>query len=373
MAEVRETTGQLKSTEAIERLEQYTVVDCDVHEIVTDPSVFTDYLDEPWRSRVNHITSTDDPLTQSVIGTQPHDVDPTPHGLDDGVTPTTPEGMKNFMDRFNADYLIFHGHEVEGIADVPDREFAAELCAAYNDYMLDQYLDEYEGFKSSIRVAPQAPERAAEEIYRLADEKDMVAVHIPAAPNGLLGNPEFDPIYQAAEDVGLSVDYHPSQSNIPWSGLWGGPWLQSTAEFMGVYGHHMMAHIPNLIFEGVPERFPNVKHVFIEQGVTWIPWLMGRMDKYYERRGHVLPELEMKPSEYLKEYFYFGTQPIEDVAGPGQISALFEMMDAKELLVYTTDFPHFDFDYPSALTIPGMDEETERRIFGENALDVYRI
>jgi predicted TIM-barrel fold metal-dependent hydrolase len=370
----QETDGQAQAKQEIQRLKGNTVVDCDIHEIVTDPNVLEPYLDSPWAERVEHVTSTSDPLSQSIIGTQPHDVDPAPLGLGDDISPVSPEGVAAFMDRFHTDYVILHGHTIEAISDVPEKEFAAALCSAYNDFLLDEYLDEHEGFKTSIRVPPQHPRAAVEEIDRLANESDMVGVHIPAAASDrLLGDSKYEPIYAAAAEKGLPIDVHPSQVNIPWAGTWGGPWLQSSVEIVSLISHSGIAHIPSLIFQGIPDNYPELDFLFVEQGVVWIPAVQGRMDKNYQQRKHALPWLERKPSEYLQESFYFGTQPMEDAAGPANLMRVLNHIDAEDMLVYTSDWPHFDFDYPSLLTLPELSDSAERKIFGENAMEIFDL
>lgn len=372
MPNVVESDGEARSQQSIDRLSDITVVDCDVHEVNPDQSIYETYIDDRWKDKVRHQTRTDDPLTHSIRGTHSFDVDPTPHGMQGDVSPTSPEGLDAFMNRMNTDYIILHGHDTNGVPAIPDKRFAAALCTAYNDFLLDQFLDQYEGMKATIKVAPQAPNLAAEEIDRMADESDMVGVGIlPAAPNNLLGDSFYDPIYEAASNAGLPIDYHPSQSNAPWAKMWGGQGLHSTVEALTAYPHHMYVHIPSLIFQGVLERYPDVNHVFLEQGLSWIPWMEGRLDKTYERRKHDLPHLSKKPSEYLREQFYFGTQPMEDPAGPGNIQTLFELINAEERLVYSSDFPHFDYDYPSILTIPDLPQGILSQIFGGNALEVY--
>lgn len=369
-SDVTRTTGDETSKNAIDRLEQYTVVDCDVHEINIDPSVYAKYLDDPWKRRVERIARTDEPLGGNLVGNFNFDLDPTPHGLDEGIKTTTPEGLRAFMDRFNTDYIVLHGHLFEAISTVPERDWAAALCRAYNEYLLDEFIDPDDGIMGSIRVPTQAPQQAAQEIRRLASHDGMVSVHIASAPQELLGNPKYEPIYEAAEDEGIPIDYHVGFSNPPWNGVFGAPNLHSTVEVMSAYNQHNMAHIPDLIFQGIPEKYPDLDHIFVEQGIAWLPWMLGRMDKNYERCKHELPWLERLPSEYFNDNFYLTTQPIEEVAGPQQLARIFEMIDAKNTLMYTSDFPHFDFDYPSVLTIPGLDEEIERAIFGGNAMDV---
>lgn len=374
MDTVERTSGEERAIQAIERLEAYTVVDTDVHEINVDIEAYSRYMDEPYASRMKHIANTDEPLTQGPIGTLPVDLEPRDKGFDDEVRTTSPEGIQAFMDRFNTDYAILHGHQMEGISGLPERDFAVALSSAYNDYVLDNFVDDYDGLKGMIRVAQQAPKRAAEEIDRMAGESEMVGVHLSLNQNEVMGDRKFDPIFEAAADHGLPIDYHIGGSaNMPWAGKWGGPELQSSLEDVTAANQHIMSNIVSMIFNGVPERYPDLHHVFVEGGVTWLPWLMGRMDKNYNRRKHALPWLARKPSEYLLDNFSFTSQPLEDTAGTSNLRAIFEMFDAKHTLMYATDVPHWNFDYPSVLTIPKLSEETERRIFGENALEVYRI
>ena len=61
----------------------------------------------------------------------------------------------------------------------------------------------------------QDPEAAAEEIYRMADEKQYIGVFIDnTGPNPPLGDPRYDVVYRAAEDKGLPVSYHAYDSGF---------------------------------------------------------------------------------------------------------------------------------------------------------------
>jgi len=160
---VQETEGLERPQDEIARLSAHTVVDTDIHEIVRDKSDFAAYLESPWKEKVTHQLRTDEPLARGFTGTLPIDIDPQPYGLGEDVTPLTPAGIDAFMDQFNTDYALLHGSMIETITIIPEKEFAAALCAAYNDFLLEQYLDEFDGLKSLIRVAPQAPERAVED------------------------------------------------------------------------------------------------------------------------------------------------------------------------------------------------------------------
>ncbi|PSP78940.1 hypothetical protein BRC81_05550 [Halobacteriales archaeon QS_1_68_20] len=371
-----ETDGLESTAPMRDRVSDYTVVDVDVHEQVS-MSEFRPYLEEPWASRIEHLVRTDEPIKQSFVGSLPFELDPVPGGaLPEGVSPSTPGGMQQFMEFMNTDYVLLHGEKMLGVSRIPEREFAMALCRAYNDFVLEEFTDDNDGLKSTIWVPPQAPRQAAEEIDRLADEKDMVGVHVTCATNEwLLGNSYYDPLFRAAADAGLPVTYHPGYPSNQWAGEYGAPGtLQSSvADRTAGFSQQIMSQVASLVYQGVPERYPDLEHVFLEAGVTWIPWMLGRLDKNYDRRGHQLEWLETRPSESVKDLFYFDTQPLEDPAGDRNLRRIFRGMDAEDLLMYSSDYPHFDVDYPSVLAIPKMSDRVERAIFGGNALEVFDV
>lgn len=372
MSNISASSGEDHTVDAIERLNDFTVIDCDVHE-VHNHLEFAEYLEEPWRSKLLQQLQTDEPLASGLIGTAAYDyVSEDESGFQKEVEMTTPDGIREFMDRMHTDYVILHGNVIDFASNIPNPEFASAFCRAYNDYMLDNYLDEYDGFKCAIRVPSQAPHRAAEEIDRLADEDDMVAVGLAAGATEPFGKAKYDPIFEAANDHGLPMDYHVGWP-VPMSATRGGPVSQSSVEEFSTFNHHMMAHVSSVIFQGIPEKYPDLDHIFIEGGFTWLPHLLGRMDKAYERRTHDLPWLERRPSDYVRKNCYFGTQPIEDPAGVQNLIKVFDAIDGLDTLLYASDYPHGDFDYPSILAIPTISDEYNERIFGANALKVYDI
>ena len=72
-----------------------------------------------------------------------------------------------------------------------------------------------------------------------------------------------------------------------------------------------MVHMTNMVMNGIPERFPKLKILWIESGLAWIPFLMQRLDNEYLMRSSEAPLLKRLPSEYMREMFYT-SQPIEN-------------------------------------------------------------
>ena len=99
------------------------------------------------------------------------------------------------------------------------------------------------------------------------------------------------------------------------------------------------------MIEGVPERFPRLKIVFIEGGFGWIPSTMWRMDQHFERFRDEVPHLKRRPSEYVREHFWFTTQPIDEPDEARHLRSLIEWVGVDRLL-FSSDYPHWDFDDP---------------------------
>jgi predicted TIM-barrel fold metal-dependent hydrolase len=50
------------------------------------------------------------------------------------------------------------------------------------------------------------------------------------------------------------------------------------------------------------------------------------------------------------------------------------MMNAETQLLYSSDYPHWDFDLPSVIyDLPCLSEQAKRNILGGNAIQVFGI
>jgi predicted TIM-barrel fold metal-dependent hydrolase len=244
------------------------------------------------------------------------------------------------------------------------------VANAYIDYMLDKFLGKYPEILTCVYAPPNRPEEAAELVERTGSEEGVVGVFVtPNGPCPLSGDESWDPIYRVAQKKGLPVIFHGAAGKLP-----------PFDKFKSFLGRHalgfpwyLVLQITSLVIEGVPERFPNLKFGFIEGGVSWIPWVMYRLDDEYRKRRSEAPLLKKMPSEYMKE-FYYSSQPLERPTNIRDLEWIFKAFDAENHLMYASDYPHWDFDTPSAIyDLPFLSREAKEKILGQNAKKLFRL
>jgi len=138
------------------------------------------------------------------------------------------------------------------------------------------------------------------------------------------------------------------------------------------------AHTVSLVCDGVFQKFPRLKFVLIEGGVSWLAPLMWRLDKNYKALRSEVPWLTRLPSEYIKEHVRLTTQPIEEPADPRDLLRIFEIIDAERTLMYSSDYPHGGCRFPNSVDIAlswreQLGDETFAKIANGNARRFLRM
>jgi predicted TIM-barrel fold metal-dependent hydrolase len=254
------------------------------------------------------------------------------------------------------------------VAMDPRPEFEVGVANAYIDFMLEHLVGKYKEVVTSVYAPTNSPERAAELIDRVGSEKGIIGVMVPSMTQTLGGSDKWAPIYEAAQSKGLPILMH--------AATYAGGFFGGFDKFIGIHTLSrpvtLAIQITSIIYSGIPERYPKLKFVFIEGGVTWIPWLMQRMDSEYVMRRDEAPLLTKLPSKYIKD-FYYTSQPLE-YSDPKNLKYAFDMFDAENHLMYASDYPHWDFDIPTAIyDLPFLSRRAKEKIMGENAAKLFRL
>jgi predicted TIM-barrel fold metal-dependent hydrolase len=85
-----------------------------------------------------------------------------------------------------------------------------------------------------------------------------------------------------------------------------------------------------------------------------------------------IPWVRKPPSEYLRDHVRLATQPLERPDDERHFLALMEMVDAEHLLMFSSDYPHWDFDSPTR-AFPTLPEPLREAIFSDNARSFYSL
>ncbi|MBE7467215.1 MAG: amidohydrolase [Planctomycetes bacterium] len=339
------------------------LIDCDVHNHPPSLDQWLEFLDEPYRSEVARWKG----LRHTHSGLRGEG------GSRLDADARTPQSVKEqLLDVYGHRYAILTG--TYGFAAATnDPEYAAAVCRAYNDTVIKYWLPQDERFVMGLAVPMQDPLLAVQEIERLGDHPRVVCVLFWGASNRIpYGQRYFWPIYEACVRKGLPIHVHPSTTTAVLNHSTTPAGMATTyLEMHTCLPQYYMANTVSLIFEGVFELFPALKFALVEGGFGWAPHLMWRMDKEFKGLRQQAPRLKRLPSAYLRDHIKFGTQPIEEPQKAAHLPQLIDMLGGDEMLMFATDFPHWDFDPPSVLP-KSLGESSLRRILHDNAAEFFR-
>ena len=349
------------------------IVDADVH--ANDvPGALAPYCDQPWRRSLEALAETPARYLD-IPGYAPSmKLDPPIPGQHAQRSVNSAAEMRDGLSSLGIDIGVLFPDHLLLFAPIPHIEYATALSHAYNRWLMEEWLLREPGLYGALLACPQNPEDSAREIERYAGEEKIVGVYLPTAGvNPLWGHRKYDPILAAAEAANLPVLLHSVTLVSP-------AFPFQLDQFENHFGRQilshsfaMMANLTSMIHTGVPARYPRLKVAFTEAGIAWVPYMMWRMDKYYNEYRRMVPFLEKRPSEYMKERMWFATQPIEEPDDPADLVATIKLFGGEDRTIFASDWPHHDFDHPKAILKLPMSPEMKRKIMGENALALFKI
>jgi uncharacterized protein len=191
----------------------------------------------------------------------------------------------------------------------------------------------------------------------------------------------LDPVWATAQEAGIPVVFHVGgtgdlidaayfRNGLPVPpDFHGGEENFRSVDYMGIPGPPAQT-LATMIFDGVLDRFPDLRIGVIEQGAIWVPSWMRQMESAFEafgRHEERLRGLALRPSDYVRRQIRFTPYPTEDVgwiieqAGP-------------EVCLFSSDYPHVEggrrpLERFEASLGPASDD-VRRRFYADNFLDL---
>ncbi|WP_172294564.1 amidohydrolase family protein [Pseudoruegeria sp. HB172150] len=346
-----------------------TVVDCDIHPGFTTKDEILGYLPQKYRDYArdfgvrppNSITGA---LAYPRMGLGMRQDAFPPGG---GAAASDLDFMREqHLDPLNIEIGILQS--LSAGPSLMDLDFSAAYCAAMNDWQIDKWCSKEDRLRGTMVLPQEDTPAAVRELEERAGDKRFCQVGF--VPRGMepSGRRRYWPIFEAAEAHGMPVAMHTAP--FGWRENTGGGNASFYIEEHYAVSNAIQSSLISLIFEGVFERFPNLKLVLVEGGFAWLVPLMWRMDREWERMRDEVPHVKQKPSEYVRRQVWLTTQPVEEPPRVADMKHLIRWLGADKLM-FSSDYPHWDFDDPTRAFKIGLKPEEKQAILRDNARAVY--
>jgi uncharacterized protein len=340
-------------------------IDCDIHPAVPNTAALTPYLGAYWREmRVLR------ELDRMDLMSYPPNVPLSgrPDWRPKSGSPGTDFDLlrAQALDHFGVRYAICNC--LYGAQAFYDENMAAAFCHATNDWIQKEWLDRDPRLRASIILPLQNPDLAAEEIERLAADKRFVQVLLLSRCELPLGRKYYWPIYRAAERHSLPLGIHsgsmfrhsPTQCGYP--SFFVEDHVSQTQAFA--------VQLASFVSEGVFAKFPELKVVLIESGVTWLPAMIWRFGKDWRGIRAEIPWVKSTPGTIIRDHVRLTVQPLDGPSNPRDLQRILEHLGSEDILLFSTDYPHWQFEGDAVLP-SGFPENVLRKILLENPLATY--
>jgi hypothetical protein len=339
------------------------MIDCDVHPSVPTIKELLPYFDAYWQEMIE-VRGIDGFVSGAYPPNAPLTCRP------DFRTETSEAALAklrgNVLGKWGSELAICSS--LYGVQLIHDDYLAAAFARAVNDWMVKEWLDREPRLRASIVVSPQNPELAVEEIERLAADKRFVQVLLLASGDMPLGKNFYWPIYAAAEKHGLAIGIHAGSAyrRAPTSA----GWVTYFVEDYVAHSQSFQAQLASLISHGVFGKFPGLKVVLMESGFTWLPAFLWRFEKFWWGLRIEVPWVNRPPSDIVRDHVRLTLQPVDAPPEPAELERFMGHLRSDELLLYSSDYPHWQFDGDEAIP-EGISATLRRKLTVDNPLATY--
>ncbi|AIT79821.1 amidohydrolase family protein [Novosphingobium pentaromativorans] len=274
-----------------------------------------------------------------------------------------PLGTSN-PDLFKASFKAYNRWLADFCAYSPDR-FAGVGYIPMQD--VDESIEMMRecarlGLKAvNIPAFPMTPMKTLQ-----ANQSQAMALTGDASSDRSYADPEFDPFWKAACDLGMPLTIHLGGRTPRFTEP---KWFLSDL-LMSKFS--MGEPIGIMIFGGVFQRFPDLKLGSIESGVGWFAFAANYMDEtWHKQRYWVNSVLEKEPSYFWDKNIYGSF--IHD-----RVGILTRNMPGAGNIMWSSDYPHSETTYPDSMEwidklFEGVPEDDKNMIISGRAMEFYRL
>lgn len=255
-------------------------------------------------------------------------------------------------------------------AELPySEDMGRAVARAVNDWIRAEWLDKDPRLRASIVIPTQNIEFAVEEVERCAADPRFVQIKVMALQESPLGRRTWWPLYAAAEKHGLPLAIHPGSTFRHASTALGWP-TYYIEDYTG-YAQAFQSQLASLVCEGVFKKFPALKVVVLESGITWVAPFLWRLSKLWRGLRHEVPWVDRPPIEIVRDHVRFTIQPFDAPDDPHIVERVINQLGSDALLLYASDFPHWQYDGDDPMP-PAIPKSLHSRIKTDNPLATYQ-
>jgi aminocarboxymuconate-semialdehyde decarboxylase len=226
--------------------------------------------------------------------------------------------------------------------------------------VVQRYPDRFVGFGSVPLQNVSEAIDIAEEAKNIGLKGLEIGTSVGGRP---LDAPDFEPFYDAVQDLGLLLFVHPVEDGLdmedPLTGM-----LGNVVHFP----FRTALMIERMILKGLFEKYPNLR-LCLSHGGGLVAFNIFRLDHAYKLRPEFRKNISQPPSTYLKK-FYFDSI-VHSTAALGYLSQVV----GADRVVIGTDYPMAmgDFEPVSKIKQLNLSDEEQSQILGGNAVKALHL
>lgn len=259
-------------------------------------------------------------------------------------------------------------------ATFDDKDLALTCVRAWNDFVMDEWCAAHPDVFVPMTIAPTWDvDLAAAELRRCVEKGSRALCWVEDPAN--IGQPNYhggywDKLFATAEEADVPVCMH----------------IGSASEVVSLAGKNPMTEIAaafayaakssvNMMVSPIPRRFPNVKLVWSEGGIGWVPAAIERADRQWERHGYWsrIEGHDVLPSAIARRNMWFCM--IEEPVG---IKYRHDYDPECKHILWESDYPHADTPFPNTQTsakeqFVGVPDDEIHKMTRGNAEEIFRF
>ena len=273
--------------------------------------------------------------------------------------------------------VLYPGLGMNTLWTIEDSELRVASMSAYNDWLIEELCSHVLERLMGLACIPTGDgmETAVGELRRSVEKGHRGGI-IDLYPDIPLHDPHYDPLWEAAQDLGVPLHWHRANgptANIPRGmTVWGGSLQGDQPASVAARFFSSVVPAMYMLFNGVFHRFPGLNVVTAETDFGWLPFMMQICDEQETRYAAWFgSEGDKKPSDYVKAQLYCTF--MDDVVGCSMLD-----YTGADNIMWSSDYPHGVTTWPKSSeyiekNLGKRSQEERSKILAGNAARIYRL